>query len=402
MKLLYIWVNCSRNKFIKEEGFNISGEYFWVYDAESKVLAHREKQGYIKGFWGDQIDDLTVIAGTNASGKTTLLSELMECDDIIKDNHNSAPTDYHITQEDMKLIVFEYNKEIFYDHNLGYEIKTEPFVTRKSIHDIDYITKIYVSNSTETGINGVVYNSEGVSRYALTDLTISTEAKTLVNVNKLPDDSFRYYKFPPHFENCETIKNLNNLFNIDSNAYEDIDTLIKLFFLVSTLSKQFIGKKYNKVSLYVKWEVCNNDEIQKAIKDIQKNKITQKNSLLNFLLSYFYFKLEYFFGNAIFDEIKILDIDGVNKIIINIYNRMLEKESNDEEYVVEEYFLESARDILLFDQMIKESELIVVEFPDSSDLESYEYLQIDLKSNEFFDRLFHFFNEKNLLFYYAT
>ena len=43
MKLLFLWVNCSRNGFIKKKEFNFAGEYFWKYDEEKRTLL----DGYI-------------------------------------------------------------------------------------------------------------------------------------------------------------------------------------------------------------------------------------------------------------------------------------------------------------------------------------------------------------------
>lgn len=44
MKLLFLWVNCSKNKFIEKKGFNISGEYYWKYDEEKRYYFLKRRQ----------------------------------------------------------------------------------------------------------------------------------------------------------------------------------------------------------------------------------------------------------------------------------------------------------------------------------------------------------------------
>lgn len=79
MKLLFLWVNCSENGFIKKQGFNISGRYFFEYNNITNILSSKKKEGYIDEFWNERgnIEDLSAIVGSNGSGKSTLLSEVM-------------------------------------------------------------------------------------------------------------------------------------------------------------------------------------------------------------------------------------------------------------------------------------------------------------------------------------
>ena len=113
MKLLFLWINCSKNGYIKKRGFNIAGKYIWKYDDKKKLLSFKNKEGYIEQFWNEQnnnIEDLSVIVGANGSGKSTLLSEIMRYSAIVPEKlmgkHESKAADY---REEMqkKLIVYE-------------------------------------------------------------------------------------------------------------------------------------------------------------------------------------------------------------------------------------------------------------------------------------------------------
>lgn len=135
MKLLFLWVNCSENGFIRKRGFNISGEYFWKYDEEKRMLSYKRKEGYIKGFWNennDSIEDLSVIVGTNGSGKSTVLSEIMKYGIIVPNGLHGGSKDKAENQRritEKKIVVYEEEGCIYYDHNLEYEINTYPVFT---------------------------------------------------------------------------------------------------------------------------------------------------------------------------------------------------------------------------------------------------------------------------------
>lgn len=419
MKLLFLWINCSKNGFIEKKGFNISGEYFWRYDEEKKMLISKEKEGYIKDFWSEQdnnIEDLSIIVGTNGSGKSTLLAEIMNFNTILKYNANIEPINNQLMQ-DKKLIVYENNGDIFFDHNFKYEVQTQSFVTRRTINNLNSCTNIFVSNSMENLINGVGYDRDGINRYALTDFTISEQAKMLVKANEIPEymypseenDLSRYYDDPEtHREEnrgINKVKELNDLIHIDTSAYEDINSLMKLFFLIYSDTDQFMGKRYNYVDIHLrtKGEIFSNKVIindsmlaHKVLKEVEAIKVEREGSLFSKLATFYFFELKYYYGDFITDDIEEINLEEIKKIKERLKDIVSRKDINNlqENMTVDEYFLNATDDLILFYELINENEIISNQAR-TARLRTDEFLRVNLNKNkEFWDRILLFFQKK--------
>lgn len=388
MKLLYLWIENTRNEFIKETGFNLAGEYTWKFDLNSNILVYEKKKGYIENFWGSNIDDLTVIVGANGSGKTTLLSEIIKYN-IITKNENSDDKKLLSLQE-RKLIIYKKDNQIYYNHNLQCEINVPSFVTKGELNTLSRCTKIFVSNSIEKIVGQVGYNREGVYEYSLTDFTINSQAKQILNYNKIGTNSL-YYPFYDDTNRCK-LDQLNNLIHIDESAYDNLDALIKLFFLVKSSSDQYMGKRYVKVNLYVKGEkeVYDNRRTPEQVNDFNNIKnltMISKSLSLNSLVAYFCFELSIYFGNSFFAKIDKLNLVEIEKQLIKTVKQQKFWEDKNPDII---YFKDAIKDLILFEQLIDENEII-----SQNSIEAYEYLQIDLKKNDvFFDRIFRYFKEQ--------
>lgn len=315
MKLLFLWINCSKNGYIKKRGFNIAGKYIWKYDDKKKLLSFKNKEGYIEQFWNEQnnnIEDLSVIVGANGSGKSTLLSEIMRYSAIVPEKlmgkHESKAADY---REEMqkKLIVYEEEGYIYYDHNLGYEIETYPIVCRKKVDALQNCTKIFVSNSMGTPVKLSLFQGGDVLEYVLTDYVIGEQAGTIIGKNKIPDyiyssekrDDSRYYDDPSaHHEEKRYIdraSKLNNELDIQEDSYKNLNNLIRLYFLERSTCKRYAGKTYQYVTIRLKeiYSVFGEKGVENRKE--QKNKIwnqvmaleqKEKNNILNSLMVCFF------------------------------------------------------------------------------------------------------------------
>lgn len=414
MKLLFLWVNCSKNGFIKKKGFNIAGEYFWKYDEEKRILYSKKKDGYIKGFWNEKdncIEDLSIIVGTNGSGKSTLLAEIMNFNTILKYHVNEGTINHQIEQ-DKKLIVYENNGYVYFDHNFEYEVKSSPFIIKRAINSLDDCTNIFVSNSMENVINGVSHTREGVYSFSLTDFTINRQAKELVSINRIPnymypseeDDLSRYYDDPEtHREEnrgIDKIEKLNKLTHIDSNAYEEINGLIKLFFLTYSDSNQFMGKRYKNVNLHIRTEeevFSNGSVVDEACRRKFKRIIEKTDgSLFGKLVAFYLFELEYYYGDFIVEDIEKISLEEIKKIKGYLEDIVSRKgmDNLQENMTVDEYFLNAADDLILFHKLVYENEIISNQMS-ITNIRAYEFLRIDLSKNrELWDRIFLFFRKK--------
>lgn len=394
MKILYLWIDSSENDFIQKQGFNISGKYFWEFNKETKVLTSRKKEGYIENFWcKDGIEDLSVIVGINASGKSTLLYEIVEWDFIIvpQSNENAAMR----SDRRRKLVVFEENDILYYYHNLEYEVNIDPSIVKRKRTILIESTKIFVSNS-----KNYLSKSDLLLNYNLSDHNIKEHVKELYEKFKIPVSvlspqkwcNLKSYDVPElkvkKMLHRERAIELRNTINIDKNAYQDMNNLIRLYFFVKSKCKNYFGKTFQYVTVDFKKfsEIYGVEEsIEKLKTDITFQQIfnlKHKEGNFNFKMLMIYFLYEFMFyyeGESIF-EVSEISIEQIEKIHQNLLEIVF-NEKNDvdkEEITIEEYFLNATEDLMLFYKLTKENTNSVI--------------HLDLDNNqEFLDRLLFFF-----------
>lgn len=415
MKLIYIWIKKSKNGFIKGQGFNISGENEFYFDEEKKLLTAKKKSRYIKNFFGNSnIEELTAIVGENGTGKSTLLSEFMKCDVMI-------PHELREKETNKKIVVYEEENELYFKHNLGYEIFTPPILCQGNMSGVEKYTKIYVSNSMNSPVNASMYKGGDVLEYALTDSTIAEQARVVISENRIPDYIYpseeegtsRYYDAPEDHRMekgyIDRIRKLNDTVNIDKDAYKNLNSIIRLCFLVRSKSKEYAGKKYEYITLKCRSEkdVFGEKIFEKAIflQDsddekslwslIKKLKRKKRSPILDEMILFFLYEFCYYQEGYIEElkEASIGQIVTIRNIVSERIHRNVE-ESLDGNMTTDEYFINAADDLILLDDTINKNSIINSGWPEE-DLGYYDALQVDLKRNEkFFERLFVFFDNK--------
>ncbi len=394
MKLLFLWIESSRNGFIKECGFNIAGKYTWKYDINSNRLIDENKIGYIDNFWGRNIEDLTVVVGSNGAGKSTLLSEIFNYNFVDKiKKHNTMN---FLPLPERKIVVYEEDGNIYYDHNLQCEVNVPPFVIKRAIDTLNYITKIFVSNSIEKNVGHVGYNGEGIYEYSLTDFTISSQSNQILSVNQIGGGPWHYP--PQHADNREN--KINELIHIDEGAYDNVDTLIKLFFFVYSPSDQYMGKEYTRVNIHIKMEgeIYGDRRTQEQIRDFENLRMLNcrySNALMNSLITYYCFELIIYFGNSFFVGINSWNLEEIKE---HLEQCVKKKEMFGERCQNTEYFFDALEDLMLFEKLANENKLINQGFMNEKG-ETYKYLEVDLRKNKvFFNRIFSFYKKKRTSF----
>lgn len=414
MRILYLWVNCSENGFIQKQGFNISGKYFWEFNEETKTLSHRKKEGYIKAVWNnDSIKDLSVIVGTNASGKSTLLSEIMSHETIVRQRPyvTDDATIYYGGESNGKIIVYEEGGGIFFEHNLEYEIITSPVIVRKELDVLNEWTKIFVSNSSNNPIDSVFVTEKKVLDFTLTDSILRDQARIIIEKNRIPDyvypaeeeyDESRYYDDPQthrmEFEYIERARQLAERINIHKYAYEDLNALIKIYFLRKSKCKKYMGKTYEKITIGLKDQrnVFRYNSIEDIFdeKDEVWNKIVsleQKtdNIIFNRLAMYFLYEYHYYYGINTFHGPKEISPKEIRNIMQFLKDMIYRKEEDtlQDNMTTNEYLFNAAKDLLVFYDLTKDIK---------STLYKQDYIEIEVdlhKNNEFFNRLLLFFEK---------
>lgn len=73
MELIYLYIK-KYSDFIYNQGLNFSNN-FDIEMQGKKLIVHR-KQNYLENFYGDKINNISVLVGKNGSGKTTILDIL--------------------------------------------------------------------------------------------------------------------------------------------------------------------------------------------------------------------------------------------------------------------------------------------------------------------------------------
>lgn len=397
MKLLYLWISKSENGFIQNQGFNISGKYFWEFNEETRTLTAREKDGYIEDFWNnDSIEDISVIVGTNASGKSTLMSELTECDFIIP--HKPENNILFEDGERRKIVIYEQTDNIYYYHNLKNEIRIKTTIIQKlkKSHFINF-TKIFVTNSKDNMEKATMFFNHNLS-----EDNIRKHAKKLLEPYNIPYNSLCMSEIDEsNHHNDSDFSHIKELYYkraiklrneiiIDTNAYQDLNTVINLYFFIESKCKNYFGKTFQYIAINFKKieELCDEEKlIEKLETDIICKKIfelkrKEENYNFNRLTGCFLYEFMSYYGEENIFEVSEISIAQIKKIYNSLLRIISSKKENktEKEITIEEYFLHATEDLILFYKLTKENTSSII------------YLELE-SNQEFFDRVLFFFKK---------
>lgn len=146
MQLLFMWIEESDNSVIRNQNFNISGKLFFEYEFTTKTLNVKVKADYIEDFFQDNesIIDITAVVGTNGSGKTTFLNELLKHNIILDlEKKPKIIIAYKESKDDSIKIVTTAEIVNIAELETKYKIAIIDF---EKIHTLNF-TMLYVTNS---------------------------------------------------------------------------------------------------------------------------------------------------------------------------------------------------------------------------------------------------------------
>jgi len=146
MQLLFMWIEESDNGVIRNQNFNISGKLFFEYELTTKTLTIKDKADYINNFFQDNesIIDITAVVGTNGSGKTTFLNEILK-HNIILDTEKKPKVIIAYKDTEDNTIKVVTTAEIVNRTDLQDKYKID-VIDFDRIHTLDF-TMLYVTNS---------------------------------------------------------------------------------------------------------------------------------------------------------------------------------------------------------------------------------------------------------------
>lgn len=332
MKLLYIWVQDSENEFIKEEGFNVGGKYFYQYDVKEKRLTCREKKGYIKYFWGENISEICAVVGINGAGKSTLLSEIVKF--VLKlDNCK-------------RIVIYEIEEGIFYTHNLEHDIITEGEIKRREIKEDEIGKNIFISNSMETLFEGYSGIRPEIGRYILNDVMLATEGEKITRNFRLSKEKWDMSE-GTRKNQVATLADLKQI-----NQYKNIDNLLKVYFLANASLKEYGIRKERRV--IVRFNSNNSifasEKRSKFLYKISDELIKERDNFFDEIKFFFYLETQYYYENQIcygLEEITIIDIYKIRERIEKIALAKTGK-ACDMEY----YFINAADELIELHNML--------------------------------------------------
>ena len=191
MQLLYFWLTSTYPKTIKKTGINLSSLYDFEidesHDGKLSVHINKEWQGFNSVFEGEDtcIENMSAIVGSNGVGKTTILRELLEVQQLVLSHINEIQENSYCRMKKYVLLFLEEHQLYIYtsEFDLNYdnlcELDLEVSVyTPKMPDKLPFYshTLIYLSNSAFTPYINNLADDNGVRYFFLTPSSLDTVA----------------------------------------------------------------------------------------------------------------------------------------------------------------------------------------------------------------------------------
>lgn len=152
MQLIYLYIDGYCN--FRRTEFNFTQDLYIHFDADENVLetSYRDT-GIPKGFWGKNINNLSVVIGNNGAGKTSLMQYLM---DIFLEAHGGHKA------EGQGIVIFGEGKQLYGYYNRNWEEKpiSRPAESNR-IRPVKWLEQ--VNAESELGKTKIIYLTNALS-----------------------------------------------------------------------------------------------------------------------------------------------------------------------------------------------------------------------------------------------
>ncbi|MFV0150823.1 ATP-binding protein [Empedobacter falsenii] len=187
MQIVYYYIEELND--IKQQNINFGDKYIFNYDPITKELTAEENELYIENFYGDNIN-ITAIIGENGTGKTSLINNLIELNDLFFNSNKfivitKTNNQYKISYQGLEVInsnAFPFKKINYIKKNLSSNLnsglKNISFQYSEIFENTDIIFYSNILNFNTNTINNYIKN-------------ISTQ-HLLYNLNEIKSSDFEY------------------------------------------------------------------------------------------------------------------------------------------------------------------------------------------------------------------
>lgn len=305
MTLLYIWVSDFR--CLKNAEMNFTGIKQFHYDNKSFHLTIENTSSFSIYKTNDNfcVDNVSVIVGSNGSGKTSILDFLYQSYFCYGDT-----SDY--------IIIYEKDEKLYCYSNIANKIKTEiKFEDNRytDLFNIIYYSPFYMKDhKLETFAGGidVLFKSMSTSSLIEEDITNYQNPRLDIDYSK----TYKLDKITAHeiLDNERLISFLSKLNDIDQNQFQIGITLPE---------KILCSPDYNQ---YFKFKAeCKNEQLIKVLDDI-KSKICKTTDKEIFIVNFLFLMLCNFATTHLLSERVGIEQDIIEELLLNI-NTGYSKES---------------------------------------------------------------------------
>lgn len=339
MELLYVWVENYGN--IRRQGFNFSPNYWFEVDEDYNIIDktdEKKKKGELieqpKGFFGDNISNITAIVGKNGSGKSNLLELILEVihflntRNLIKGDINKA-FKIKILDSDGNVQEFSNNyreerkkyERIYYSEALDRIVKNN----YRNIHILYEINQemelpYSVDRNESNNILSAVLVGNRIVHLEFLDFLKKERSKKenkIINIfSKFSEIELIFTNFPMNSAKEIIASKIFGNVQFNGNSLSEIGFLARLFFMIFEyklndytlveISNKL--EKDNDVTQLIEYMEKRNEKLLYKLKeldelflksDVEQLKIEIKNLLINNEMSELIYFFDFYFGNEI-------------------------------------------------------------------------------------------------------
>lgn|GEM_PF-2393497 len=266
MELIYIWINQTKNKIIKDCGVCFNKAYDINFDKNSHVLNIKKDHENIALLTDEVITGVSAIVGNNGSGKTTILDYMFNLS--LTKAIKPAPGNKRIRSEKETIQIFVNNSDgsekIYVYHNLNPKIRLklenlcDDDIVEGDINILnhkDYI-ETYSNNLHPNSTSWIFLTNSGQKSNFAHEFGDGKEHNASLNPKKIENLAYIFYSSKTQMKFGYNVSNLFDNFQkflMRSRSTETFQSLLDIRYFNNLVkkNKDSLAKKINSIQLSV-------------------------------------------------------------------------------------------------------------------------------------------------------